>query len=188
MMRSPVRKNHNGLIYERDQPDQKELDAGAAQSSMRAGGQHRPDLRRAARRAAHPARADEKLRWDGLRGHARSLRAVWIVQTGCGPAHVLRPALLGRIALLRVGPHGSSLGHGERKAGGGMRRWLPACLGRKRPRHPENDNVCESRPPFKRRETLVDERNYIWKVKNHELNLSLDSHSVARPSWWDTLV
>ena len=55
MMRSPVRKNHNGLTYERDQPDQKELDAGAAQSSMRAGGQHRPDLRRAARRAAHPA-------------------------------------------------------------------------------------------------------------------------------------
>ena len=140
-MRLPVRKNHNDLIYERDQPDQKELDAGAAQSSMRAGGQYRQALRSAARRAAHPARADEKLQRDGLRGHARSVQAVWIVQTGCGPAHVLRPALLERSALLQLGPHGSSLGNGEREAGGGMRRWLPACLGRKRPQHPENDNV-----------------------------------------------
>ena len=85
MMRSPVRKNHNGLAYERDQPDQKELDAGAAQSSMRAGGQYRQALRSAARRAAHPARADEKLQRDGLRGHARSVQAVWIVQTDLAP-------------------------------------------------------------------------------------------------------
>ena len=188
-MRSPVRKNHNGLIYERDQPDQKELDAGAAQSSMRAGGQHRPDLGRAARRAAHPARADEKLRCSG---------------TGCAGMHEAceQSGLSRRGAGRRMcsGPHCSKgsrccgsdptalawgMVRGRQEAAcaaGCLHVWAASALSILKM------TMCESRPPFKRRETLVDERNYIWKIKNHELNLSLDTHSVPRPSWWDTLV
>ena len=63
---------------------------------------------------------------------AQHAGAVWVGQSGCGPAHVLRPALLRSDASARVRPLGSSLGHGEREAGGSMRRRVRACFGRKR--------------------------------------------------------
>ena len=103
----------------------------ARSNEVRARGPDRPDLRPAARRPVYPAGIRVKRSWAGMRRHALGVRAVWVDQTGCGPAHVLQPSLLNCEASSRVAPRGSSLDHGEREAGGRMRRRVCTHLGRK---------------------------------------------------------
>ena len=57
---------------------------GGRSSEVRAERPTQPGLRPAARRPAHPARFGVKPRRDGLRGHARSMRAACVGQTGAG--------------------------------------------------------------------------------------------------------
>ena len=105
---------------------------GLRLNESRAEEQLRPALRPAARRPACPPRTGLKRRGDRVRQHARSVGAVWVGQTGCGPALVLQPALRDRNASSRVATQCCSLGRGEREAGGRMRRTVRVYLGRKR--------------------------------------------------------
>ena len=120
------------LRLRRQQDRHEGVGRGLRLNESRAEEQLRPALRPAARRPACPPRIGLKRRGDRVRQHARNVRAVWVGQTGCGPALVLRPALLERNASSRVATHCCSLGHGEREAGGRMRRAVHVNVGRKR--------------------------------------------------------
>ena len=153
-MRSPVRKNHNGLIYERDQPDQKELDAGAAQSSMRAGGQYRQALR------SEPMR---NFKGTGCAGMHEACKQSGLSRRGAGRRMCSGPHCSEGSRCCGSDPTALAWGmvRGRQEAAcaaGCLHVWAASALSILKM------TMCESRPPFKRRETLVDERNYIWKA------------------------
>ena len=112
---------------------------GGRSSEVRAERPTQPGLRPAARRPAHPARFGVKPRRDGLRGHARSMRAACVGQTGAGRS-VRTPARIAQQKRVGAG-RGPGLWPGPQ--GGGCRRpHAPLCTCRCGPQAPRLGQRC----------------------------------------------